>query len=280
MSFKYLYDLLRAGQLSPERFGQCFYDPVGGYADGLAGWHESVFDNSPVFLLTQDNADSGVLPLLAHLFVENAQVELHLADILRLELADLELDGDEALESAVEKQQIDEILPALDLQAELAADKSEHASHSAEEILDAADQGTLQLALRMLVAQLQKIEGVFVPDSKPGPGAQCRAQRRIEICLTQQAFFVTLIFDLVDENVFRPAEFPGHANVEFALQEIFAAGHDDQIMAPCNFSNQRLEFWRRMIFGIQLPHIPKVLNGISAGAGKLPLKVGRKNLYD
>lgn len=42
-------------------------------------------------------------------------------------------------------------------------------------------------------------------------GSQCL----VEICLNQQGFSVALIFDLVYQDIFGPAEFSGHANVEF-----------------------------------------------------------------
>jgi len=44
-------------------------------------------------------------------------------------------------------------------------------------------------------------------------------------------------------------------------------------MAPGNFSNQWLEFWAALIFLVELPHIPQVLDGKAFDAGKFPLEI-------
>ena len=65
---------------------------------------QGIFDDGAALLLAEDDADGRILALLPHLPVEGGQVELHLADELRLELAHLEFDGDEALQPAMEEQ--------------------------------------------------------------------------------------------------------------------------------------------------------------------------------
>ena len=52
----------------------------------------------------EQHADGGVLVGLAHVAVERLQVEAELAEVLGLEAADLQLDGDEAVEAAVEER--------------------------------------------------------------------------------------------------------------------------------------------------------------------------------
>ena len=65
---------------------------------------------------------------------------------------------------------------------------------------------------------------------------------------------MALVFDPVNPHVLGPAEFPGHADVELALQGVFAALLDDQVMAPAYFSHQRCEFWKTLI-GLKKPFI-------------------------
>jgi len=49
--------------------------------------------------------------------------------------------------------------------------------------------------------------------------------------------------------------------------------HDEHIFSPANFSNHWLEIWKRPIFGIELPHQPKIGDGKSAAAGELQPEV-------
>ena len=55
---------------------------------------EGVFDDLAVFAGAQEDADGGAFVRLAHIAVESLQIELQLAKMLGLELADLELEGD------------------------------------------------------------------------------------------------------------------------------------------------------------------------------------------
>ena len=115
-------------------------------------------------------------------------------------------------------KQVDEELLAVHLQPELAADEGEQAAHGAQELLDAGDQRPLQLALGVLLAEFQKVEGVFVLDGQLRLGAQLGRQGLVEIGLAEQGLLVALVLDLVDQHVLGPAELCGHADVELALQ--------------------------------------------------------------
>lgn len=94
--------MLGAGELAFERLGQSLDDLVGGDADGLVGGHQGVFHNGAVLLLAEDNPDGRILAVLAHLSVQSGEVELHLADKLGLKIANLEFNGHQALEPAME----------------------------------------------------------------------------------------------------------------------------------------------------------------------------------
>ncbi len=74
-----------------------------------------------------------------------------------MKLADLELQRHQGTQRAVEEQQVDEVLLAGDLQPELAADEREAATHLAQEGLDLGQDCRLELALAVLVAQLEEV---------------------------------------------------------------------------------------------------------------------------
>ena len=62
--------------------------------------------------------------------------------------------------------------------------------------------------------------------------------------MLRQRFLVALVFALMDEHVPGPAELVGHVDVELALQRVFALIHNGRVVAPGNFSNQWLEFFK------------------------------------
>src|SRR5262249_29854065 len=65
------------------------------------------FDLLPALPRAEDEAERRLLPALAIAPVEPAQVELHLALVLRLERADLEVHGHKAAELAVVEEQVE-----------------------------------------------------------------------------------------------------------------------------------------------------------------------------
>ena len=73
---------------------------------------QGVLDDLVVLAGAEQHADRRALVRLADVAVEGLQVELQLAEVLGLELADLELDGDQAVQAAVEEEQVEgEVLP-------------------------------------------------------------------------------------------------------------------------------------------------------------------------
>jgi hypothetical protein len=79
------------------------------------------------------------------------QVRVHLPSIRVRELAEVEIDNDEASESSVENQEINPIPLIPDAESVLAPDKSEIASELQEENLELAEQNVLKVALRVFV---------------------------------------------------------------------------------------------------------------------------------
>ena len=70
---------------------------------GRHGTAEGVFDNLVVLGGAKENADRGLLMRLSHVAVERLQVELQFAVMFGLELDDLELEGDQAIEPRLKK---------------------------------------------------------------------------------------------------------------------------------------------------------------------------------
>jgi len=95
----------------------------------------------------------------------------------------------------------------------------------------------------MFLGQVEKIEGVVILDRQRRLGPDLRRQGGIEVGLVQQVLLVALVVDLVLEHGLGPAEAGGGAEVELSFQQVFASSHDDQVLSPTDFSNQRLEFW-------------------------------------
>ena len=72
---------------------------------------------------------------LAHVPVERLQVELQLAEVLGLELLNLQLERDQAVQRPVEEQQVDLEVPPADLDLVVAADEAEVPAQLDQELL-------------------------------------------------------------------------------------------------------------------------------------------------
>ena len=220
-------DLFRPRQLPLKFFGQALDDAVSCYAYRFRRIIKGILDNGAVLSLAEDDADGGILPLLPHLAVERSQIELHLADKLRLELTHLELDGDQALQPSMEEQKVDEELAAVHLQPVLAPNKGEKAAHGAQELFDATHQRALQLTLGMLLPEFEKVKGVFILDGQLRLRTQLGRQGFVEIGLAEQGLLVALIIDLMDKHVLGPPELFRHADVELTFQRIATTLEND-----------------------------------------------------
>jgi len=63
---------------------------------------QGILNHRPVLFLAENDANGGVLVLQPHLAVEGCKIELHLADEFGHEFTDLEFDGHQRLQPAVE----------------------------------------------------------------------------------------------------------------------------------------------------------------------------------
>lgn len=100
-----------------------------GLVRGDQRWRErttkGIFDNLAVLGGAEQNADGWALVRLSNIAVKGLQVEIKLAEVFRFKLADLELEGDEALQAAVEEQQIEGEVSIADLERHFATDEAE-----------------------------------------------------------------------------------------------------------------------------------------------------------
>ncbi len=68
-------------------------------------------------------------------------------ELFRLETADLQLDGHQAVEAAMEEQQVEGEVPATDLQRVFGADEAEVAAQLDEKVLEPRQQALMQVGL-------------------------------------------------------------------------------------------------------------------------------------
>ena len=78
-----------------------------GEADGFLDVAQAVFSENAVLGLTEDQADGGGVLPVAQQVIDGGAVEVHLAGILGLEVALLELDHYEATELEVVEEQVE-----------------------------------------------------------------------------------------------------------------------------------------------------------------------------
>ena len=77
---------------------------------------------------------------LLHIAVERLQVEVQLPEVCGLELADLELEGDQAGQAPVEEHQVDGEVLVADLDRVLGSDEAEVAAELGDEAAEVAEQ--------------------------------------------------------------------------------------------------------------------------------------------
>src|SRR2546423_581116 len=73
---------------------------------------QGVLDHFAILRRAEQDADGRGLVGLADVAVQGLQIELQLAQVLRLELVHLELERDQAVQAAMKKEQVEEEIPA------------------------------------------------------------------------------------------------------------------------------------------------------------------------
>jgi hypothetical protein len=95
---------------------------------------------------------------LLHVAVESLQIEFQLAEMFGLKLLNLQLDADEAIETAMEEQQVDGEVAAADLHDVLRADEAKVPAQFDEELHELLDEGTLKVRLRVVGRKLKELD--------------------------------------------------------------------------------------------------------------------------
>lgn len=97
----------------------------------------------------QEHANARLLVRFLHVPIEGLQVEFQLAQMFRLKLLDLQLEGDQAIERSIEEQQVQHEIPSSDLEWVVAADKTEIAAQFDEECPQFLNQPSVQVGFRV-----------------------------------------------------------------------------------------------------------------------------------
>jgi len=123
---------------------------------------EAILDDLAVLGGAEQQADGRALVGFAHIAVEGFEVEIEFAEVLGLKAPGFEFKCDQAIEAAMEEQQVQREILAADLDGIFGADKTEVAAHFDDEILEVPEQAPMQIRLRMIRRQIQELEDVGV----------------------------------------------------------------------------------------------------------------------
>src|SRR5882724_13522836 len=112
-----------------------------------------VLDGLALLSRAKNDAKRGSFRRLTLVAIKPAEVQLDLSRVCGLEIAELELDGDEPTHPAVEEQEVDVVVVAVDNNSLLALDKGEAGAKLEQEALDLAEQRGLEVLLAVGVLQ-------------------------------------------------------------------------------------------------------------------------------
>jgi hypothetical protein len=148
------------GQAAFQVVGERLGDLILGYADRLAHIAQGIRDNHPIFALAQNQADAGLVLRVAQQVVRRRKVEVHLAGILGLELANLEIDHNIAAQLEMVEQHVQVVVLVGHFEVILAADEGKPDPQLKQEGADVLDQAALDVALLGLLAKAKEVEGM------------------------------------------------------------------------------------------------------------------------
>lgn len=137
LSHNLLLDLLGTGELVGDLLWELFGEPVLGDADGFVDSPQGILDIDLVPVGAEDEADAGIFMGLSDGVVEEIEVEIHLAGVLGLEGADLQLHGHETGEPPVIEEQVDEVVLFAGRYLVLIADEGKSEAELEEDVSDA-----------------------------------------------------------------------------------------------------------------------------------------------
>lgn len=167
-----------------------------------------------VFAFTNDDADAGVFVLFSDALVEERKVKTHFSGVFWLEFSDFQINGNQRLQAPVEEEQINPVFFPVQIERKLVGDKAKIAAHFHQKLAYVLKDCLFKLVLGMLFAEFQEIEGLVVLDRKNSLGLQVFRQILLEILLADHRFFIGLVLDLMNQDVFRPPKTAGLVNIK------------------------------------------------------------------
>jgi len=141
---------------------------VFGNANRFAHAAQSILGDYLVAILTQYQANGRRIGLVAELVIDDAQIEVHLAGVFRLEFSCLQIDHDEAADLQVVEQQVVIEIAVADFPVELPADKGEALPLFQQEAFDVAKEIRFELAFVEGLFKGQEIEDVRILECLAG----------------------------------------------------------------------------------------------------------------
>ena len=126
------------------------------------------FDLFLFFASAEDDAECGLLFRFLLMLGEPAKIELHLAFIVGLEVAEFEVDCNEAFESTMVEEEIDIEIFGVDLDADLTAKKREATTELQQEGFELAQDGVFEVFFKIAVFETEEIENVGIAKYEVG----------------------------------------------------------------------------------------------------------------
>ena len=123
---------------------------------------ESVLDDFAVFGGAEQQPQSGVLVSFPKVAVESLEIKVELAEMFRLEPRCFQFNGHQAVESAMEEEQVERKILSTDLNRILRTHEAEVASQFSEKATKISKQGTVQIGFGMFIGNAQEFEGVGI----------------------------------------------------------------------------------------------------------------------
>lgn len=149
-----------------------------------------------------------------------------MAFVFGFEVAELEIDGDEALEAAVVEEEVEVEVVGVDGDAELAGLEGEALAEFEEEGFEFAQDGVLEILFQVAVAKAEEVEDVGIAEDEVGAEFVLGA----EFGELGPGDFLRLLrdggaleehgVDLLAQGADAPAVDPAHLGVEVALEVV------------------------------------------------------------
>src|SRR5450830_426989 len=206
-----------------------------GLVFGDQGWRQAavkrVLNHLIVFAGAEQYTDGRVLVGFSFIAIQRFQIEVQLAQILRLETADLQLNGHQAVESTVKEQQIQSKITPTDLQRVFGADKAEVAAQLDEEIFQPRQQSLMQIDLGMAAGEAEKLNHIGIAKYLQSIGVRLSQHCR-SFCRLSHVTLEQRRLELALQLTFRPLLLDSHTQIELSFFRVFALTEDNQVMRP------------------------------------------------